>query len=254
MRSTSGADLAAGAMNETSVAMIGAHPSGRVTYGENGTLLLVTGGVAAPFNRVTVTGHEPDVAEIDRFAGVLGEAGLAWSLWLRGEPGPEVLAVAAAHGLTERGTEPLMAVSRADARLRGPRPSGPAIRAITSSERQLHGDLMGTGYGVPAEAYLSFLAAPLMDASWATVYVAELDGVPVGTAYGVKAGDYIVVYSVAVLPEFRGRGYGRLLTERVMTDGFEGGATTAVLRASDLGMPMYKSMGFETVETWTYLT
>jgi GNAT superfamily N-acetyltransferase len=237
-----------------STAMVSAHPGGRVVRGEKGALLLITGGVASPFNRVMVAGREADVGEVRRFAEVLRDSGVPWSLWVRGEPDNRVVGVAAEHGLVERGTMPLMAVARGDARLRGARSGAPRVRAITSAERQLHGDLIGGGYGLPAEMYLSYLAAPLMDAPWATTYVAELDGVPVATAYSVRSGDYIVVYSVAVPPEYRGRGYGRLMTERVMTDAFEKGATAAILESSDDGFPLYRSMGFATVETWTYLT
>jgi hypothetical protein len=44
------------------------------------------------------------------------------------------------------------------------------------------------------------------------------------------------------------------VTERVMTDGFASGATTAYLQSSPMGQRLYELMGFRTVETWTYLT
>jgi hypothetical protein len=44
-----------------------------------------------------------------------------------------------------------------------------------------------------------------------------------------------------------------LITERVMTDGFDAGATMAYLRASTSGRPLYESIGFRTVRNWTHL-
>jgi ribosomal protein S18 acetylase RimI-like enzyme len=245
--------LAAAALMESSVKQYAAIPGGRVVQSENATLLWITSAAASSFNRVTATTHTPDPAEIDRLAAIVNDAGVPWSLWLRDEPGPEVLRVAADHRRTDRGTVPLMVVSRADARLRGPRGGAPVIRVITSAERQLHLDLFAVSFGGSADVYGVRMAEPLIDAPWASMYVAELDGVPVATGYGVRVGDYVGVYCIGVPPEFRGRGYGRLVTERVMTDAFSAGATGAFLQSSDDGFPLYKSMGYETVETWTYL-
>jgi ribosomal protein S18 acetylase RimI-like enzyme len=44
-----------------------------------------------------------------------------------------------------------------------------------------------------------------------------VDGVPGATGLGILTG----VYNIVTLPEHRGRGYGRLVTGRVMTDGFD---------------------------------
>ena len=217
-------------------------------------MLLLTGGASPAFNRLVATGHRVDLDEIDRLATVADDEGAPWSLWLRDEPEADVLKIAGDHGHTERGVEPLMAVTRADARIRGPRPGGPNVRRITSGERQLHLDLIATAFGIPAELFGQFLAAPLMDAPWASTYVAELDGVTVATAYAVRHGDFVGVYTVSVPPQFRGRGYGRLVTETVMTDAFAAGATAAFLQSSEMGLPLYESIGFQTVETWTYLT
>ena len=57
----------------------------------------------------------------------------------------------------------------------------------------------------------------VIDAPWASTYPVEVDGVPGATGLGILTG----VYHIATLPEHRGRGYGRLVTGRMMTDGFD---------------------------------
>jgi ribosomal protein S18 acetylase RimI-like enzyme len=62
------------------------------------------------------------------------------------------------------------------------------------------------------------------------------------------------VYNLAVVPRARGYGLGRAMTERVMEDGFAAGAETAYLHSSAAGRPLYESMGFRLVQTWTTFT
>jgi ribosomal protein S18 acetylase RimI-like enzyme len=113
---------------------------------------------------------------------------------------------------------------------------------------------MAAGFEAPAEIILSLMTESVIDAPWAGTYLVEVDGLPVATGLGILSGDHIGVYNIAVVPERRDRGYGWLVTERVLTDGFAAGATTAYLHSSKAGRPLYESMGFRTVETWTYLT
>jgi ribosomal protein S18 acetylase RimI-like enzyme len=70
----------------------------------------------------------------------------------------------------------------------------------------------------------------------------------------MRIGDHIGVYNITVAPEFRRRGFGRLITERVIRDGFDAGAATAYLQSSRPGLPLYESMGFRMAESWTYLS
>jgi predicted GNAT family acetyltransferase len=61
------------------------------------------------------------------------------------------------------------------------------------------------------------------------------------------------VYTVATLPEFRGRGLGEALTWRAALDGLVEDCVAASLQASRMGFPIYARMGFRHVvdyETW----
>jgi hypothetical protein len=80
------------------------------------------------------------------------------------------------------------------------------------------------------------------------IWAGYVEGEPVSTSASVVSGGFVGVYAVATSPAARGKGYGEALTWAAAgTD-----ATLPVtLQASELGEPIYRRMGFETVGTFT---
>ncbi|WP_293699917.1 GNAT family N-acetyltransferase [uncultured Agrococcus sp.] len=74
---------------------------------------------------------------------------------------------------------------------------------------------------------------------------ADIDGAAVGTGLAVLNTESVTVSAVTVLPEWRGRGIGRELTVAVLETAPE---LPAVLSASELGLGVYKRLGFEELE------
>lgn len=71
---------------------------------------------------------------------------------------------------------------------------------------------------------------------------------PVSTSSAVVSDGLVGVYAVATSPRARGRGYGEALTwAAVAADP----ALPATLQASEMGEPVYRRMGFETIGTFT---
>ena len=79
------------------------------------------------------------------------------------------------------------------------------------------------------------------------------DGVPAATAAALTYGESLAwIGMVLTLPEFRGRGFARRLMEQVMAFA-ESRVRTMGLDASDMGIGLYRQLGFETtgiVERW----
>jgi ribosomal protein S18 acetylase RimI-like enzyme len=86
-----------------------------------------------------------------------------------------------------------------------------------------------------------------------SAWVAYENGIPVGTAAAVLAGGVTGLYNIAILPEYRRRGYGtavtRLAAQAAFRQGSEDklGANKLILQASAQGVRMYERMGFRTV-------
>ena len=75
--------------------------------------------------------------------------------------------------------------------------------------------------------------------------LARIDGRPVATALGSVAGGGIVIANVTTVPDVRGRGLGRTVTLAAMHAGARAGATIAVLQSTEMGLGVYRSLGFE---------
>ncbi|HIY64886.1 MAG TPA: GNAT family N-acetyltransferase [Candidatus Agrococcus pullicola] len=73
-------------------------------------------------------------------------------------------------------------------------------------------------------------------------FTAEIDGTTVGTGLAVLSPESVTISAVTVLPESRGRGIGRALTVAALESAPE---LPAVLSASELGLGVYKRLGFE---------
>nr|WP_281374364.1 GNAT family N-acetyltransferase [Micromonospora jinlongensis] len=95
------------------------------------------------------------------------------------------------------------------------------------------------------------MGGAVLDADAITGYLAEESGRPAGTGLGMLTSGVVGVFNIAVVPSARGRGLGRVLTETVLRDGIAAGADAAYLHSSAMGRPLYESMGFALLETWT---
>jgi N-acetylglutamate synthase len=85
-------------------------------------------------------------------------------------------------------------------------------------------------------------------------FVAYLDGAPVSSlSYHLNNG-LIMLYSVTTLPAFRLRGYAKQLMEVAIDHALHREKLPIALYASPMGLPVYKSMGFQEVYNWDHFT
>jgi ribosomal protein S18 acetylase RimI-like enzyme len=83
-----------------------------------------------------------------------------------------------------------------------------------------------------------------------TLLLGTVDGKPVATSMAVVTGDTVGIYNVGVDPKFRRRGFGEAISRAAIQVGVESGCSRAGLQASEMGFPLYRRMGFRTVETY----
>jgi N-acetylglutamate synthase len=220
-----------------------------------GVFTVVSGIPIPTLNGVVTDLTDPDVAAIDRAAAVVAPLGLPWSIQFRGEPSPAAERVAARYELTDRTTSPLMAYDLTASS--APPPARAAAAAAVVAVGPADGDeytaTLAAGFEAPLEIMARFGSAEALGIPGAAGYLAREDGQAVAAGFGVFLEGTCGIYNIATAPAYRGRGYGRAVTSRIMADGIARGAGLAYLQSSDDGYPLYESMGFRTVETLTHL-
>jgi GNAT superfamily N-acetyltransferase len=77
--------------------------------------------------------------------------------------------------------------------------------------------------------------------------IASLDGRAVGTSLAIRTDEVAGVYAVGTLADARRRGVGTAATWAAVAAGRAWGCELVVLQASEMGFPMYRAMGFQTV-------
>jgi GNAT superfamily N-acetyltransferase len=75
-------------------------------------------------------------------------------------------------------------------------------------------------------------------------FVAFIDGEPVATASVLTEGELAGIYNVGTLASARGRGIGAAATREAMRWARDHGATQAALQSSELGLGVYRALGF----------
>ncbi|MEO8639524.1 MAG: GNAT family N-acetyltransferase [Chloroflexota bacterium] len=129
------------------------------------------------------------------------------------------------------------------------------IRRVTDAAGiDAHRQTATAGFGADSAVAQETVCANLLDRPECVVYVGYVDGDPVVSGMGWRAGRTIGVYSIATIPSARRRGYGAAMTARVVADGALAGCDVAALQASEMGRPIYERLGFRTVITYDAYT
>ena len=224
-------------------------PGSRVLR-KDGAAASITGLPYAPFNSVWLEHPNPPVSAVEALLDEVAGAGVPFSLSLR--PGSDAMLadLAAARGMKPDGKQPLMVLDATTGVGTIRRAPGLTIRQLEPHEGPVHAKVAAAAFGAPEEM---FLASPdLMWLDGLRCYVGEADGRTVATSLSVTAGEFTGIFNVATEPAYRGRGFGTDLTARAVADGVLAGAAWCWLQSSEEGYPIYRHLGFQTIETWTH--
>ncbi len=221
-------------------------------------VLIASANTSTPvFNSAALTGPPvTDPVELDRrlmIAKVFFEArGLAWCFWLCQELlEPAVRARARAvferrrlylasecPGMLAEGVPPLGR----------PLPPLECRRVAGARERRDFSLITAASFRLPPEATREIYEPERIWESGFVAWVGYLEGRAVGTVATVSVEDAIGLYSVATLPEFRGRGIGEALVRHAVEQArAETGLERVVLQSSREGEPLYRRLGFRPV-------
>ncbi len=223
--------------------------------GGDGVIGIVSGMPLPTLNGVFTEVARPAITDVADAAAGLAGLTVPWSIQFRRQPDAEAEQVAGKYGLTGRETAPLMLHRAAPGQPVQPARESAAsrVRVVGLADRADFTRALAAGFEAPLEAREPFTAPEFFAVPGAVPYAAEEDGQMVAVGLGIFLGEFVGIFNVATVPAFRGRGYGRAITRRIVVDGIARGAPLAYLQSSVAGYPLYESMGFRTLEMWTYL-
>ena len=203
--------------------------------------LAVTGVPGAFFNAMWVL-KPTDSTVLPAAVDGMRESGFPFVVHVRSDL-PELISAAGSLGLTDGGRLPCFAIE--------PRPIPPPLDDL-SIERVRHetwGDFLDAtmeGFDMSREMVEKLFGPGLLDDDRVRPFVAKLDGRVVATSMSIRTDATVGIYSIATVPEARGRGIGTAMTWHLIADA-DPGWDVAVLQASDIGRPVYERMGFKLV-------
>jgi GNAT superfamily N-acetyltransferase len=218
-----------------------------------GVSAAASGSNATPLNRVIGEATDADLDDIAALVARLEDDRLPHMVESR--PGADVLEQwCRDRGMTAFARVPLMTCSIRD--FKAPSPDGTThMRALDAAQMPEHVEVASLGYGMPREVLAGLDASTLFDQPFGAGLIAAVDGMPAATGVSVVAGDWVGVFIIATVDAYRRRGIGAALTAKLVTDAVaRNGVTGALLQSSDMGKPVYESLGFATVEHWTRWT
>lgn len=154
------------------------------------------------------------------------------------------------HGFTVDEEGPGMAVELEKLNENLPRPAGLSIRpAQDEAGWRAWGQALLGGFEAPAERIefgISSWSQLLRqaDPEITQAYTAWLDDQPVATSLLQLGGGVAGIYAVATLPQARRRGIGAQVTLYPLLKARARGYKIGILQASEMGLPVYRSLGF----------
>lgn len=157
--------------------------------------------------------------------------------------------VATQLGFTAVGTSPLM-VLRPDVLVQPGRPMK-IVRALGPELVRMAGDLIAAAFDEPRDVIARCIDVSMTETSGVETYIAWGDSGPMCTVSVTPTGDTAGISLMATPLEHQRKGIGRALLSQVIDDYRRRGVERFHLGATESGLPLYTSLGFELVAELT---
>ena len=196
---------------------------------------------------------DPPVSDVSSAVEALEAEGLPAPVLVREGRSPSIEAAAPGLGFVLEERLPLMVSTPAE--LVTETVDGVELVEVTEDDGLDEARrVVEAGFGVPDGLLRPLYVPPLTDdPDFTTTLARTIDG-PVCTAQTMRRGDDVGIYSVATPDAHRGRGYGGALTAWATAYSFAAGATFAYLQSSEMGVSVYRRIGFRQVDMFAVYT
>jgi GNAT superfamily N-acetyltransferase len=226
---------------------------GWFTADENETVSAYSGAGTFTANGVVLGRGEQSAESLRYLVAPFQDCGVPWGVQLGLRTAPSVLPILDTLGLVNEYRTPTMAISLGHDNAI---PAGTGIRVEHAhpGDADAFAAVMAEGFEMPGTTTPPFASArlfgnPAVNAVWARTPT----GQPVAVGISVTISPTIVgLFAIATPPQHRRHGYGAAVTAMLLADARARGAEIAYLQASSMGEPVYRALGFETVNELIY--
>jgi hypothetical protein len=213
----------------------------------DGVAAMISGIPVPTLNPVWLERPDPAAADVAALLDEVGRHRVPFALALRPGSARVFAELAASRAMMATGEVPLLAVGAA-AGIRAP--GGLSIRMLAPGEAAVHARLCALGFGLPDGIAQRSVTEDTLKNSAVRCYVGEIAGQPVSTGLTITTGAFTGIANVTTDPRQRGRGFGTAIIARAVADGLAAGASWCWLQSSPAGYPVYRSYGFQLIESW----
>jgi GNAT superfamily N-acetyltransferase len=208
--------------------------------------LALSGEPVGDFNYALVD-RGPEAADrLCEYARRIAARALPATVFLPGRVADELAPVARDLGLQHAGAVPLMTYQPD-----GRRPAATTYRVEQVADEaglRAANRVLADAFAIPLAATDRAVGPELLDGPGWALFLARQDSGPVSTVATIRTGNTVGIWSMGTVPEQQRRGAGRALLEGVIARHRQMGAATFYLLATEAGKPLYRSIGFRTLD------
>jgi GNAT superfamily N-acetyltransferase len=195
----------------------------------------------------------PDVPALDDLLpvarAVFAHCEQGWGVQVEGDAGHPMEAELRDRGWAVAEDEPAFVLETLTPAVRREVPPGLVIRTVPDQVgTDAFHDLVGAAFGAPPDLAGAMRPLPTfaLDPDIA-LFVGSVDGVDVTAAGYSRSGPTAVLWGVATLEAYRGRGYGSAVSRAALAHAAARSCTNAALRSGPKSIPLYERLGFRYV-------
>lgn len=104
-------------------------------------------------------------------------------------------------------------------------------------------------FGVPEDMAEQVMPPSMLNDDAIHSFIGRVGGTPVATGTLLRSDTVAGVYNIAVIENFRRRGIGEAITWETLKAGQQAGCRMGALSSTEMAVPLYQQMGFETEVT-----
>lgn len=215
---------------------------------EFGPVLATTAYVPVPsFNRVLVTDPAPG-DHLEQAVEWIADTGYPFWVTATEEAVPAVEALSN-PALETQLTQPGM-VRRSLEDLPEPESEATIVELTEESQIPDFVSAFASAFDAPEDIVKDLASPALLEVENFRAFIGYVDDEPVACGELVTSGRTAGVYTIGVAEPYRRRGIGEAMTWTVLRAGRSEGCAIGALQSSEMAIPLYEKMGFETVLTY----